>query len=201
MGIRPGRPNAARLEALREASADADLTYEPVGMSRLSAAPSGYRLDHWQRHLGTGDATFGAAGRALLHWDVHRRAGLVVQAPGPAHPGLVVAMAAPLPVGWVEVICRVVDVTRTAERVGFTYGTLPGHPEQGEESFTVVRHGDQVRFEIVACSRPRHPLARLAPPVARLLQRAATTRYLEAMQAAVTTTATTTTTTATPPPD
>lgn len=185
MGIRPVRPSAARLETLRTASADAAVTYEPIGSSHLSVAPPGYRLDRWERDLGAGDATFETAGRTLLGWGVHRGAGLLVQAPGPASPGLVVAMAAPLPVGWVEVMCRVVDVTRTAERVGFTYGTLPGHPEQGEESFTVVRHGDRVRFEIAACSRPRHPLARLAPPVARLLQRAATTRYLDAMQAAV----------------
>ena len=94
-------------------------------------------------------------------------------------------MAAPLPLGFIDVVCRVVDVVDVPDRFGFTYGTLPVHPEQGEESFTVVRHDDgSVVFEIAAASRPRHLLARACPPVARRLQRSATTRYLDAMSAA-----------------
>ncbi len=91
-------------------------------------------------------------------------------------------MAAPLPIGWVEVVCRVVDVIDEPDRFGFTYGTLSVHPEQGEESFTVIRASDgNSEFRIVAASRPRHVLARALPPVARRLQRAATNRYLAAM--------------------
>ena len=95
-------------------------------------------------------------------------------------------MAAPLPIGWVEVVCRVVDVVDERDRFGFTYGTLSVHPEQGEESFTVIRTDDgAIGFQIVAASRPRHVLARAFPPVARRLQLAATNRYLAAMQSAV----------------
>ena len=95
-------------------------------------------------------------------------------------------MAAPLPVGWIDVVCRVVAVVDEPERFGFTYGTLPIHPEQGEESFTVTRSDDGgFIFEIVAVSRPRQLLARAVPPVARRLQAAATNRYLKAMHAAV----------------
>ena len=95
-------------------------------------------------------------------------------------------MAAPLPIGWIEIVCRIVDVVDEPHRFGFTYGTTSVHPEQGEESFTVVRSDDDgVVFEIVAASRPRHVLARAVPPVARRLQAAATNRYLAAMQAAV----------------
>lgn len=93
-----------------------------------------------------------------------------------------VAMSAPLPVGFIDVVCRVVDVEDEADRFGFSYGTLSVHPEQGEESFTVARsRGGDVVFEIVAVSRPRHPLARFGAPVARRLQVAATKRYLDAM--------------------
>ena len=110
---------------------------------------------------------------------MHQRAGLVIEANGPPADGLVVAMGAPLPVGFVEVVCRVVDVTDRPDRFGFTYGTLPIHPEQGEESFTVMHApGGIVTFEIVAVLRPRHPLSRAFPPIARRLQRAATNRYL-----------------------
>jgi uncharacterized protein (UPF0548 family) len=108
-----------------------------------------------------------------------------VHATGPPVIGSVVAMAAPLPVGWVEVVCRVVDVVDQADRFGFSYGTLSVHPEQGEESFTVVHTDDDlVEFRIVAASRPRHLLARAFSPVARRLQVAATNRYLAAMQLA-----------------
>lgn len=96
-------------------------------------------------------------------------------------------MSAPLPVvGFIDVVCRVVDVDDETDRFGFTYGTLSVHPEQGEESFTVVRSPeDEVQFEVVAVSRPRHVLAKLGGPVARRLQRAATVRYLDAMLADV----------------
>jgi uncharacterized protein (UPF0548 family) len=42
-----------------------------------------------------------------------------------------------------------------------------------------------VRFDVVAVSRPVHPLARASGPVAHLLQAAAVRRYLSAMNAAV----------------
>ena len=96
-------------------------------------------------------------------------------------------LAAPLPIGYIDVVCRVVDVVDSADRYSFSYGTLPVHPERGEESFTVVRDVDgNVTFEIVAVWRSRHPLARAFPFVARMLQRKATNRYLDAMRAAVT---------------
>jgi len=72
--------------------------------------------------------------------------------------------------------CRVV----AAGAEGFTYATLPGHPERGVESFAVRRDGDVVTFEVVATSAPAHPLARLVPPAASLLQDRACRRYLAA---------------------
>ncbi len=162
------------------------LTYDVVGMSAMAEPPAGYRLDRWARSLGDGEHVFDRAVEALRHWRVHEGAGLVVEAAGPPAVGSVVAMAAPLPVGWVEVVCRVVEVVDEPDRFGFTYGTLSTHPEQGEESFTVIRASDgSISYQIVAASRPRQVLARMFPPVARRLQAAATGRYLAAMQSAV----------------
>ena len=127
------------------------------------------------------------AADALRNWEVHKRAGLIVLAEGPPVVGMVVAMSAPLPVGFIDVVCRVVDVVEESDRVGFTYGTLPVHPESGEESFTVVRAADDnITFEVAAASRPRQLLARAFSPIARRLQRSATNRYLDAMQSAAT---------------
>lgn len=78
---------------------------------------------------------------------------------------------------------RVVD---EPDRYGFAYGTLPLHPEEGEEAFLVER-GDagEVRFRIVAFSRPSHWAARLGGPVSRRVQQRALRAYLDALQRAV----------------
>ena len=186
MSIRFARPTASHLRALADAASTDSLTYEPVGITERPTAPAGYRLDRWSLVLGRGDTVFERACAALRTWSVHTGAGLVVEAAGPPTLGSVVAMAAPLPVGWIEVVCRVVATVDLPDRFGFTYGTLSVHPDQGEESFTVVRHTDgTTTFDIVAVSRPRQLLARAVPPVARRLQRAATRRYYEAMQSSI----------------
>ena len=62
---------------------------------------------------------------------------------------------------------------RAGSRFGFAYGTLPGHAESGEERFLVEwdRADDAVWYDILAFSRPRHPLARLGYPLTRRTQR------------------------------
>jgi uncharacterized protein (UPF0548 family) len=109
---------------------------------------------------------------------------LAVRTDGPLTVGTNVAMCAPLPIGFVDVTCRVVEVVDDGARFGFAYGTLPVHPERGEESFIVSRH--PLTFTVVSVSHPVHPLARLAPPVADRLQANASARYLDAMIAAST---------------
>ena len=99
MAIRLTRPTPAALAATLDSAAADSLTYAPVGMSSFVAAPPGYRPDRWVRDLGSTDDTFAIAARRLLAWDIHRDAGLVVCADGPAQVGLVVAMAASLPSG------------------------------------------------------------------------------------------------------
>ena len=55
-------------------------------------------------------------------------------------------------------------VTDQPEEYGFAYGTLPAHPEQGEEAFHVARRSGRLVFTVTAFSRPRHPAARLGGP-------------------------------------
>jgi uncharacterized protein (UPF0548 family) len=186
MPMHATRPTISQLSALAAAAATDDLTYSPVGITKGSTAAPGYRYAHWSRELGNGRHVFERATEALRDWQMQTTSGLVVAHPGPPAVGVVVAMAAPLPVGYIDVVCRVVAVDDQHDRFGFTYGTLPVHPEQGEESFAVAIAPDGiVTVEITAVSRSRHPLARAFPPVARRLQRIATNRYLEAMQSLV----------------
>jgi uncharacterized protein (UPF0548 family) len=96
----------------------------------------------------------------------------------PLEVGQVVVLA--LPLGPLTVIapCRIVYTTDEADRFGFAYGTLPGHPERGEESFHIVRIPGKITFEIVAFSKPADPLVRLGGPIARFAQVQSTVKYL-----------------------
>ncbi|WP_440709614.1 DUF1990 family protein [Herbiconiux sp. YIM B11900] len=77
---------------------------------------------------------------------------------------------------------RVVYVVNEPGRIGFAYGTLPGHPASGEESF-VVEHlsDDSVWIVVRAFSRPSTWYYRLGSPVLRLFQARATKRYLRSL--------------------
>lgn len=185
MALHLRRPSAGHLHELAESQRNEPLTYDSIGMTDSGVAPPGYRLGRWSRNVGHGDTAFAAGVGALATWEVHRRAGLVVETRD-LTVGSVVAMAAPLPFGSIDVVCRVVAIAETPGCWSFTYGTLSVHPEQGEERFRIRQHGDGcVEFDIVAIWKSRHPLARLAPPIAAALQRAATQRYLDAMSSLV----------------
>ena len=73
------------------------------------------------------------------------------------------------------------EVVDEPDRFGFTYATLPGHPECGWESFVVARVEAEVRFTIEAVSKPAATIVRLGAPIARQLQKRATIRYLDGM--------------------
>ena len=79
--------------------------------------------------------------------------------------------------------CRVIYVADEPTVRGFGYGTLPGHPETGEEAFFVVLKDDgEVRFQLRAFSRPASFFVRLGGPISTLVQRFASDRYVQAMQ-------------------
>ena len=77
---------------------------------------------------------------------------------------------------------RVVYVVDEPDRKGFAYGTLPGHPERGEESFIVERRtDDSVWLVIRAFSRPSNAFFWAAYPALRMLQAIFTARYERAL--------------------
>jgi uncharacterized protein (UPF0548 family) len=160
----------------------AELTYREAGRT-ASVLPPGYRHLRRGAVLGSGPQTFAGAAAALLSWQVHLRAGLRVSASSAiAEPGTVVLLA--LGTGHLRIgaPCRVVYLTNEPGRRGFAYGTLPGHPERGEEAFLIEQHHDgTVSFTITAFSRPATPLAKAAGPAGRVIQRHLTARYLQAL--------------------
>ncbi|MDP9026471.1 MAG: DUF1990 domain-containing protein [Actinomycetota bacterium] len=77
---------------------------------------------------------------------------------------------------------RVVYVIDEPDRKGFAYGTLPGHPERGEEAFVVERRADDsVWLVIRAFSRPSNVFFWVAYPALRMVQAIFTARYERAL--------------------
>ena len=119
---------------------------------------------------------------ALMTWRVQTGSGLTIFPAEPVRPGLTFALWFRLAGAYATAVGRVVYVTSEPDRAGFAYGTLPAHPEQGEEAFHLVRQGAQLLFRVRAFSRPRHPLARLGAPVSRVLQQRMNQAYLKTMR-------------------
>lgn len=81
-----------------------------------------------------------------------------------------------------KVPARVVYVIDEPLRKGFAYGTLPGHPETGEEAFIVeYRDDDSVWLTIRAFSRPASWIFWVGYPLVRLMQEVYTARYERAL--------------------
>ena len=89
-----------------------------------------------------------------------------------------------LRVGPVSLDCpvRVIYVVDDPACKGFAYGTLPGHPGQGEEAFLVEQEEDgSVWLTIRAFSRPAHLGWWLVAPMLRIVQARMIARYLRAL--------------------
>jgi len=81
---------------------------------------------------------------------------------------------------------RVIYVVDEPRRRGFAYGTLPGHPEDGEEAWIIEhRDDDSVWITIRAFSRPANGWWWLVNPVLRVFQEYYTRRYLRALAGAI----------------
>ena len=158
----------------------AHLTYAEVGWTSATL-PSGYRT--LTRHQELAPEAFDAAVADLRSWRIHERAGLQVTGSGDVAEGAVVVLR----LGWgpvgIRAPCRVIYTVDEPHRQGFAYGTLPGHPESGEEVFLIERcTNGNVTFTIRAFSRPASALARLAGPIGHWVQRRITDRYLRSAQ-------------------
>ncbi len=182
MAILLTAPGVTVLERLLAEAQGADVTYEPVGATRVRLRRPGFTTQRHERRLGDGPDAFAAGADGLRHWEAHRRAGaqLVPEAP-PLEAGVTVLVAVRLVGLHVVVPCRIVYVTDEPERFGFAYGTLPGHPEAGEESFRIEQRRDGVFFVINGFFRIVHPLARLGGPVSKRLQLGITEKYLDGL--------------------
>jgi len=157
------------------------VTYSEVGATE-GVMPDGWRQDRYVRTLGSGDQVWAEASVNVMRWVAHTHAGVRVIPDDPPLEGNTVMLAFGVGPARVLAPCRIVVVVDEVDRVGFAYGTLPGHPERGEESFMVERLLDGTsRFVITAFSAPAELAARLAGPIARQIQRRVTNEYLDGL--------------------
>lgn len=152
MNVPPGRPA---------------FTYTEIGATR-GELPPGYHHLRLRREVGRGAADFHRLGEAVLGYRMQRGLGILRDTSRPAaEPDAEVTVRLGIGPFGVRAPCRVVYVLREPDRIGFAYGTLPGHPECGEELFAVEydRETETVFGVVTAFSRPAVRLTRLAGPL------------------------------------
>lgn len=168
------RPDAAGIERfLQERESDV-FSYREVGATREEPMPAGYNVDHNRVQLGNGEKDFERGKSAILSWEMFKVPGLeLISHNTPIEPGRNVALLAHHLGFWSLNSCRVVYLIDEADSFGFAYGTLTEHVESGEERFTVEFHRKtgEVWYDILAFSRPGHPLVKLGYVYSRHLQK------------------------------
>ncbi|MFD4354643.1 DUF1990 family protein [Nocardia sp. NPDC058518] len=161
----------------------APFTYPEVGATRTTM-PGGYHRFRLRQPIGHGRDLFDRAENHILEYGIQKGSGVFQSADTEtAQPGT--ALTVFLGIGRLGITapCRVVYVLDEPDRRGFAYGTLPGHPEIGEELFAVEYDptDDTVYGLVTAFSKPGTWYVRLGGPVVRLIQRWFAHRYLNTL--------------------
>jgi uncharacterized protein (UPF0548 family) len=170
-----GCPSATKIETFLRQQNSLNFSYVEVGATATSPPP-GYFVSHTRAKLGVGKSAFDAAVRALQQWQQFKL-GWVAPHPDntPIRAGEAIAIAAHVAGVWHLNACRIVYTIGEEigqQKFGFAYGTLPDHVASGEERFLVeIDEADNVWYDVLAFSLPRHPLAKISRPCLRLMQR------------------------------
>jgi uncharacterized protein (UPF0548 family) len=175
------QPSLDAIKRQLAAQAPCDFSYPDPGITKspdTTAQPHSYVVDHTRCGLGRGQEVYQAAIEALTHWRQFSLGWLsAVPDDTPLEPGRSVAIVARVVGVWSVHCARIVysidDHQGPTHRFGFAYGTLPAHMEAGEERFQVEWNTvtDEVLYDILAYSRPRHLLAKFGYPLVRRLQK------------------------------
>ena len=158
------------------AQRDRPFTYSAVGATNTTP-PEGFIVDHNRIQLGHGKHLYEHVLSALQQWEQFDLGWVSIVPKGvPIEIGATVAVKARAFGTWSLNATRIVYVVNernAVERFGFAYGTLPDHVECGEERFTIEFHesDESVWYDILAFSKPQHPLVKMAYPLARRSQK------------------------------
>lgn len=180
-------------------SAEVPVTYAAVGATQaadlLTHPPQGFRAMQARTRIGHGDARWEWAGQQVMSWGIQRRSGFRVRPLTTAstprteqvyssegHEMLRAGDSAELIAMGITSPVRVIYIIDDEVRRGFAVGTLPGHPECGEESFVIDRTEDgSVWMTIRSFSHPSSRRWWMLYPVLRVMQSVMTRRYLRSL--------------------
>lgn len=180
----------------RLANAGDGFSYAEVGGTRALSADSrtapgaSYDVDRYEFDLGRGRERFERARAALIAWRHFEIPWVELHgASMPAHTGQAVATLVSVAGLWFLNPCRVVYTEfsdEASDQAAFAYGTLPGHVESGEERFEISHDPatGEVKYRILAFSRPGILLTRLGYPAVRAFQRRFARASAEALKRA-----------------
>ena len=178
---KPTRPQIDRFIA---SARETDFTYSSVGETKNDAQPPTYTIDHNHIVIGNGESEFVKAKQAIRDWKMFDMPWVEICWPDtPVEEDQTVAILI-RHFGFYSLnAARIVYTIDKWDWFGFAYGTLPGHPFVGEESFAVeLADDDDVWFVIRAFSKPATLLTRLGAPVARVVQTVMTNRFVNALR-------------------
>ncbi|MGY9074428.1 MAG: DUF1990 family protein [Acidimicrobiales bacterium] len=173
--LRLTRPTETDVDHYRDRVANLSPTYP---------APGDFHSFERTAIVGHGYNALTAGRQSLLQWQMHTAAGVSVD-PTPLEPNQTVILWTQTLRIWILFACRISDVIDETDRFGFTYITLPDHPEQGEETFMLHLQDKIVHFTVSARSRPGTTISRAAGPIGKALQRRYSNQYLTAMKTCI----------------
>ncbi len=187
------KPSAETLRRILQSQAPLEYTYPSVGTKRTNAPPpAGYVVDHTRTIIGQGPIVFERARTAIVRWRQFQLGWLeAFPDDTPIRAGeTVLVLARVFGLWWTNAARIVYTIDEMGDALasfGFAYGTLPSHVESGEERFLVEwdHITDDVWYEILAFSRPRHILTSIAYPFARAMQKRFARQSAAAMKAFV----------------
>lgn len=177
----PRQPTEAGILRQIAEQGQCEFSYAEPGITRDATRlekSTPYMVDHTRAPLGRGAAAYQAAITALRGWKQFDLGWLSARPPNtPIEEGAVIAVVAQLfgicSTNFARIVYTIDDAQGPVQRFGFAYGTLPDHVEMGEERFLVEwdTRDNNVFYDVVAYSRPRHALAKLGYPFVRRMQK------------------------------
>jgi uncharacterized protein (UPF0548 family) len=171
------KPSEADKEALLATAGDAPPSSPhllTLANGPLCTPPKGFVHDLSRSEIGRGRHAFEAARSAFRRWQQFDLGW--VQAVNPSAeitPGQLVGLEVHTACLWSISLTRLTEIVDSPTRFGFMYTTTAFHLEEGQERFVIDFDPEtaSVSYLIEAVSRPRHPLARIAGPFSRAMQR------------------------------